>query len=250
MWMGSLHPSSEATSAWISFCVHLRSSAVKPPFLGAIPVRDRRSKDRLSRERRSWNMSRIRGRDTTPEKRVRSVLHRLGFRFRLHVRIPASSPPLGERAGVRAFTPSPPLEEKVPGGRLRGIHSLSPTGGEGWGEGARTAPKVRRRTSRAISVDVLLPKYKTAIFVHGCFWHRHRGCKNCTTPTHRREWWLAKLEGNAGAFPLCLERGEGSRVRCRFLGQLIIGKFTAVGAPPRFSDGTLEHAGQPLTACS
>lgn len=28
-------------------------------------------------------------------------------------------------------------------------------------------------------------------------WHRHRGCKNCTTPTHRREWWLKKLEGNA-----------------------------------------------------
>jgi hypothetical protein len=39
-------------------------------------------------------------------------------------------------------------------------------------------------------------KYKTAIFVHGCFWHRHRGCKNCTTPTNR-EWWIAKLEGNA-----------------------------------------------------
>src|SRR6266540_2821653 len=209
MWMGSLHPSSEATSAWISFCVHLRSSAVKPPFLGAIPVRDRRSKDLLSRERRSWNMSRIRGKDTTPEKRVRSLLHRLGFRFRLHVRIPVTlSASTEQRAGVRCRTP------------------------------------------RAISVDILLPKYKTAIFVHGCFWHRHRGCKNCTTPTHRREWWLAKLEGNAGAFPLCLERGEGSRVRCRFLGQLIIGKFTAVGAPPRFSDGTLEHAGQPLTACS
>ena len=40
--------------------------------------------DRISRERRSWNMSRIRGRDTKPEVTVRSVLHRLGFRFRLH----------------------------------------------------------------------------------------------------------------------------------------------------------------------
>ena len=42
--------------------------------------------DRLSRERRSWNMSRIRGRDTGPEIAVRSTLHRLGFRFRLHRR--------------------------------------------------------------------------------------------------------------------------------------------------------------------
>jgi G:T-mismatch repair DNA endonuclease (very short patch repair protein) len=45
-------------------------------------------------------------------------------------------------------------------------------------------------------VDIL-PNYKTAIFVHGCFWDRHRGCKNCTTPTHRRAWWLKKLEDNA-----------------------------------------------------
>src|SRR6266567_5320401 len=46
------------------------------------------NKDHPSRERRSWNMSRIRGKDTTPEKRVRSLLHRLGYRFRLHVRMP------------------------------------------------------------------------------------------------------------------------------------------------------------------
>jgi DNA mismatch endonuclease (patch repair protein) len=45
--------------------------------------------------------------------------------------------------------------------------------------------------------DIVLSKHKTVIFVHGCFWHRHRGCKNCTTPTHRRNWWLKKLNGNA-----------------------------------------------------
>jgi len=82
-------------------------------------------------------MSRIRGKDTTPEKRVRSLLHRLGFRFRLH-------------------------GKKLPG-----------------------------------RPDIVLAKHKTVIFVHGCFWHRHRGCKNCTTPTNRREWWLEKLNGNA-----------------------------------------------------
>jgi DNA mismatch endonuclease, patch repair protein len=93
--------------------------------------------DRLTKERRSWNMSQIRGRNTTPEMIVRSLLHRMGYRFRLH-------------------------GKKLPG-----------------------------------RPDVVLPKYKTVIFVHGCFWHRHRGCKNATTPTNNRGFWVAKLEGNA-----------------------------------------------------
>ncbi|HLX71405.1 MAG TPA: hypothetical protein VKV04_17400 [Verrucomicrobiae bacterium] len=46
------------------------------------------NKDRLSAAKRSWNMSRIRGKDTTPEKIVRSVLHWMGYRFCLHVKIP------------------------------------------------------------------------------------------------------------------------------------------------------------------
>jgi len=110
----------------------------------------RRGRDRLTKEQRSWNMSRIRGKDTKPEKRVRSLLHRLGFRFRLHVRIPV--PP-------STLNPQP--------------------------------------STRFVRPDIILPKYKTVIFVHGWFWHRHRGCKNCTTPTNRRQWWIAKLEGNA-----------------------------------------------------
>lgn len=94
-------------------------------------------RDRLSKERRSWNMSRIRGRNTTPEVVVRSVLHKMGYRFRLHVR-------------------------DLPG-----------------------------------KPDIVLPKHRTVVFVHGCFWHRHRGCKNCTTPSNNREFWVEKLEGNA-----------------------------------------------------
>ena len=94
-------------------------------------------RDRLSKERRSWNMSRIRGKNTTPEIVVRRALHGMGYRFRLHGR-------------------------KLPG-----------------------------------RPDVVLPRHKTVVFVHGCFWHRHRKCKNCTTPTNRRAWWLKKLEGNA-----------------------------------------------------
>jgi DNA mismatch endonuclease (patch repair protein) len=96
-------------------------------------------KDRLTKEHRSWNMSRIGGKHTKPEKIVRSMLHKMGYRFRLHVKIPVP-----ENCN---FT-------------------------------------LRRRS---IYPDIVLPKYKTAIFVHGCFWHRHRNCKDCTTPTNRRE---------------------------------------------------------------
>ncbi len=92
--------------------------------------------DTLTSERRSWNMSRIRGRDTAPEMLLRSLLHRAGFRFRLHAK-------------------------QLPG-----------------------------------RPDVVLPRYRTAIFVHGCFWHRHPGCRNATSPTTRREFWQEKFEGN------------------------------------------------------
>ncbi len=81
-------------------------------------------------------MSRIRGRDTGPEMRLRSLLHRVGFRFRLHAK-------------------------DLPG-----------------------------------RPDIVLPKYRTVIFVHGCFWHRHEGCRNATTPSTRAEFWQAKFDGN------------------------------------------------------
>jgi DNA mismatch endonuclease (patch repair protein) len=108
-------------------------------------------------------MSRIRGRDTTPERLVRSLLHKMGYRFRLNVKIPVQAGRVVPRAPGRGYE-------------------------KGGAQGA---------TTLNIRPDIVLPKYKTAIFVHGCFWHRHRGCKNCTTPTHRREWWLNKLNGNA-----------------------------------------------------
>ena len=46
------------------------------------------------------------------------------------------------------------------------------------------------------SPDIVLPKYKTAIFVHGCFWHRHRNCKYATTPKTRKEFWENKFRAN------------------------------------------------------
>lgn len=44
--------------------------------------------------------------------------------------------------------------------------------------------------------DFVLPKYRLAVFVHGCFWHRHPGCKRASTPRSRAEFWRAKFEIN------------------------------------------------------
>lgn len=44
--------------------------------------------------------------------------------------------------------------------------------------------------------DIVLPKYKTVIFVHGCFWHGHEGCKYYTIPETRKEWWISKINRN------------------------------------------------------
>lgn len=81
-------------------------------------------------------MSRIRSKHSKPEVLLRSVLHRLGFRFRVNVKDMPGKP------------------------------------------------------------DVVLRKYKAAIFVHGCFWHMHEGCKRSTIPSANRAYWKGKLEKN------------------------------------------------------
>ncbi len=87
-------------------------------------------------EQRSFNMSRVRSKDTKPELMVRKFLHAHGFRYRLH-------------------------DKKLPG-----------------------------------KPDVVLPKYKTVIFVHGCFYHGHEGCRYFVVPKTRTDWWLDKINGN------------------------------------------------------
>lgn len=62
--------------------------------------------------------------------------------------------------------------------------------------------------------DIVLPKYKTAIFVHGCFWHRHADCPYATTPKTRPEFWAAKFEATVArdAEKSGLLRSSGWRV--------------------------------------
>jgi DNA mismatch endonuclease (patch repair protein) len=128
--------------------------------------------DTLTKARRSWNMSRIKGKDTGPEMIVRSLLHRMGFRFRLQQRIAVA-----DKSGKR--------KAESPG---RTGHGMLPQ------KSAKSASTSGKKT---VKPDIILPKLKTALFVHGCFWHRHRGCKDATMPKSRTEWWRAKLEGNA-----------------------------------------------------
>lgn len=92
--------------------------------------------DIVTSDMRSRMMSRIRGKDTGPERVVRSLLHKSGFRFRLH----------------RRDLPGRP--------------------------------------------DLVLPKYRAAIFVHGCFWHAHDGCRYFREPKTNPAFWKEKLSAN------------------------------------------------------
>ena len=55
-------------------------------------------------------------------------------------------------------------------------------------------PKSKSFPSRP---DIVMPKYRTVIFVHGCFWHLHAGCNKGRIPATRRQFWEEKLKGNA-----------------------------------------------------
>lgn len=45
--------------------------------------------------------------------------------------------------------------------------------------------------------DLVLPKHRAVVFVHGCFWHRHEGCRYATVPATRPEFWRSKFDANA-----------------------------------------------------
>lgn len=63
--------------------------------------------------------------------------------------------------------------------------------------------------------DIVLPHWRTIVLVHGCFWHRHPGCRLTTTPTHRADFWQAKFAGN-------VKRDRGQRRELRALGWQVV----------------------------
>lgn len=54
--------------------------------------------------------------------------------------------------------------------------------------------------------DIILPRHRVAVFVHGCFWHAHQGCKYAKTPSTRTEFWTNKLRGNVERDRLATEK--------------------------------------------
>jgi len=92
--------------------------------------------DTFTEQQRSQLMSRVRNRNTVPEVRVRSLLHQMGYRFRLH-------------------------RKDLPG-----------------------------------TPDIVFPKYRKIIFVHGCFWHGHNQCKRGKRPETNTDFWNTKINKN------------------------------------------------------
>lgn len=70
------------------------------------------------------------------------------------------------------------------------------------------------RKDLAGTPDIVLPRHHAVVFVHGCFWHAHQGCRFAVTPSTRRDFWIAKFESNRTRDELAVRRlqGEGWRV--------------------------------------
>lgn len=73
--------------------------------------------------------------------------------------------------------------------------------------------------------DLYLAKYHTAIFVHGCFWHRHKGCKYAYMPKSRREFWNDKFEKNTRRDEEVLRQLVDEKVRCLILWECTVRKM-------------------------
>ena len=81
--------------------------------------------------------------------------------------------------------------------------------------------------------DIVLPKYKTVIFINGCFWHGHSGCKYATIPEANHDFWLAKISGN-------VERDKSNHAKLFELGWKVI-EIWQCELKPKFREQTLNN---------
>lgn len=81
--------------------------------------------------------------------------------------------------------------------------------------------------------DIVLPKYKTVIFINGCFWHGHSGCKYATIPEANHDFWLAKISGN-------IERDKSNHAKLFELGWKVI-EIWQCELKPKFREQTLNN---------
>lgn len=81
--------------------------------------------------------------------------------------------------------------------------------------------------------DIVLPKYKTVIFINGCFWHGHSGCKFATIPVANHDFWLAKITGN-------IERDKSNYAKLQNLGWKVI-EIWQCELKPKFRENTLSN---------
>ena len=81
--------------------------------------------------------------------------------------------------------------------------------------------------------DIVLPKYRTVIFINGCFWHGHSGCKYATIPEANHDFWLAKISGN-------IERDKCNHAKLFELGWKVI-EIWQCELKPKFREQTLNN---------
>ena len=73
--------------------------------------------------------------------------------------------------------------------------------------------------------DIYLRKYNTAVFIHGCFWHRHEGCKYSSTPKSKVEYWNKKFEMNINRDRVVKEELKNANVKCLVIWECSIKKM-------------------------
>lgn len=73
--------------------------------------------------------------------------------------------------------------------------------------------------------DIFLRKYNTAVFIHGCFWHRHKGCTYCSTPKSNSDFWAKKFQNNVKRDQEVRTQLKDQRVKCLVIWECTLKKM-------------------------